>query len=272
VKRALLIDADIPLYRIAHSHQENFPWDEDTWSVHGDLRGAKDAYLQWLELLKKTLNAQGVRLLLSDTAANWRHSVYPDYKGNRAAWAQKQKQQTWESFAAPVLPPKPGPQRPILHRPIREWIVAELEGEVAPTLEGDDLCGLASTIGPKIDPPGWERIIVSSDKDLKTIPGLLYNPDSPEDIVTVTEEEADYYHLLQTLMGDRTDNYPGCPGLGDIKARKLLDKKGATWQTVVDAYCSAGLTEEDALVQARVARVLRDGEYENGEVKLWTPR
>ena len=35
----------------------------------------------------------------------------------------------------------------------------------------------------------------------------------------------------------------------------------------------AGLTEEDALVQARVARILRANEYDfgTGEVKLWEP-
>jgi DNA polymerase-1 len=42
---------------------------------------------------------------------------------------------------------------------------------------------------------------------------------------------------------------------------------------VVDAYLKAGLTEEDALMNARMARILRaeDWDFENNEVKLWTP-
>jgi 5'-3' exonuclease len=27
----------------------------------------------------------------------------------------------------------------------------------------------------------------------------------------------------QVLVGDSTDNYPGCPGIGAVKANKLLD-------------------------------------------------
>jgi DNA polymerase-1 len=74
-------------------------------------------------------------------------------------------------------------------------------------------------------------------------------------------------------MGDATDGYGGCPGIGPKTAEKLLDKHGAVWKTVVDAYLKAGLTEEDAIMNARMARILRaeDWDFENNEVKLWTP-
>ena len=267
--RILLIDADIPLYRIAHSHQQNFPWREDVWSVLGDLRGAKEAFFRWLVLLEEHLGADEHDLYLSDTRANWRHSVLPTYKGNRAAWALQQRIESFETVGLPTLPPKPGPQRPVLHKPLRDHLIADLGASFSPTLEGDDLCSLAATAPPD----GRERVIVSADKDLKQVPGLLYNPDAPDsDALRITEEEADRFHLLQTLSGDRTDNYAGCPGIGEVRAQKLLDKRGATWDTVLDAYEAAGLTEADALVQAQVARVLRFGEHENGEVQLWKPR
>ena len=43
---------------------------------------------------------------------------------------------------------------------------------------------------------------------------------------------------------------------------------------MVAAYEKAGMTEEEALVQARVARILRNAEYtrKTGEVILWTPK
>jgi DNA polymerase-1 len=43
------------------------------------------------------------------------------------------------------------------------------------------------------------------------------------------------------------------------------------WKIVVKAYEKAGMNEQDALQQARVARILRHGEYDKktGEVKLW---
>jgi DNA polymerase-1 len=115
-------------------------------------------------------------------------------------------------------------------------------------------------------------VVVSADKDLKTIPCRLYNPHDGSDRV-ISEEEADYNHLFQTLIGDQSDGYPGCPGIGAKTAAKLLEEHGAVWQTVVDAYKKAGLNEEEALRQARVARILRKGEFSSrtNKVKLWTP-
>jgi len=56
---------------------------------------------------------------------------------------------------------------------------------------------------------------------------------------------------------------------------KLLDKHGATWSTVVDAYESKGQTEEEALLNARLSYILRNpNEYneKEGEIKLWNPK
>lgn len=76
---------------------------------------------------------------------------------------------------------------------------------------------------------------------------------------------------MQTMIGDTADNYKGCPGIGIKTAEKLFNKYGATWDTVVKSFKNAGCTEEDALVQARVARILRDEDFKDGKVKLWTP-
>ena len=58
-----------------------------------------------------------------------------------------------------------------------------------------------------------------------------------------------------------------------MKAKTLLDKHGAVWKTVEDAYIKAGLTAEDALLQGRLARILRDTDwdFEKEEVRLWKP-
>jgi DNA polymerase-1 len=86
----------------------------------------------------------------------------------------------------------------------------------------------------------------------------------------VSEREADRNHMIQTLTGDRTDGYPGCPGIGPARAEKIVD---GGWDAVVDAYVKAGLNEATALTQARLARILRKGDYvrKTGLVKLWTP-
>ena len=128
-------------------------------------------------------------------------------------------------------------------------------------LEADDLLGI---LGSR----SFDTVIWSLDKDLLTIPAYHLIDGRVQE---VDLEEADYNFLYQTLVGDSTDNYKGCPTVGAKKAEQLLSDKGATWQTVVDAFESKGLGKEVAIENARLARILRDGEYnfETKEVKLW---
>ena len=136
---------------------------------------------------------------------------------------------------------------------------------VIPSLEADDALGIIQTKNPEAD-----HIIVSPDKDMRQIPGRLYNL---EELITVTPEEGKRWHLIQTLAGDQTDGYAGCPGIGVKKAEALFDKQGESWQTVVAAFEKAGLDEETALLNARLARILQSTDYDHstGTVRLWTP-
>lgn len=261
----LLVDADLLVYRYASVHQHAVPWDPDTWSYYADLSGAKSAFGSWLAWLESFLQADRTVLIVSDTEANWRHDVLPSYKGHRVGWGHGAE------LGSGGLPPKPGPARPMLHKPLREWLLNERGARMISSLEGDDLLGMMSTA-----PGGTDTIMVSMDKDLRTVPGRLFNPDKGMDgVVEISELEADRFHMLQTLMGDSVDGYSGCKGIGPVKAERLLDPQDpdSWWPTIVATYEKAGLTEADALVQARVARVLRHGEYnvETKEVTLWRP-
>lgn len=131
-------------------------------------------------------------------------------------------------------------------------------------LEADDIMGIWQTNGRLGD-----TIIVSEDKDMKTIPGKLYRQG---ELIEVSELEADYNHLFQTLLGDATDGYSGCPGVGAVGANKLLSGN-PSWPTVVKAYEAKGLTEDDALTQARLARILRSSDWNSVSKTpiLWSP-
>lgn len=122
------------------------------------------------------------------------------------------------------------------------------------------------------EPAEEERVIVSIDKDLKQIPGLLSS--DGKTIQEVNKAQADYWFLIQTLAGDLTDGYSGCPGIGVKTAEKLLDIKVPlvdNWARVVKAYKKKDYLDGEILQQARVARILRHGEYDHitGAVKLW---
>ena len=77
---------------------------------------------------------------------------------------------------------------------------------------------------------------------------------------------------MQTLTGDPTDGYSGCPSIGKVSAERIL-KDNSTWQAVVDTYKKKKLSEDAALQQARVARILRASDYDfkKKEIKLWLP-
>lgn len=240
MKRTLLIDGDIVAYRYSSTVEQEVDWGDDVWSLWSDAKEAKQLILQYLDHLVEATAADDFVFTFSDKD-NFRKTIYPDYKHNRK-----------------------GKRKPTCYKGVKTWLESEYESIEMPGLEGDDVMGILATSG-KYE----ETVIVSEDKDMKTIPGLLWRAAEMEDI---SEEYADYYHLYQTLVGDTTDGYKGCKGIGDKRATDILSKD-PTWEAVVKAYEKAGQTEEEALVQARLARILRASDYNTNtkEPILWTP-
>jgi DNA polymerase-1 len=164
-------------------------------------------------------------------------------------------------------------------------------------LEGDDYIGILST-----RPSSRDNIIVSGDKDMQTLPDVRVSwfdsdPKLKRDYKT-TKESAYLYWMGQTLTGDSTDGYKGCPGLGPVGAKAVLDK-GAEWRDVVSAFekgceallkkerktdptlelcsalteCNVETPEELALLNARMARILRFTDWDKTTRRpiLWEP-
>jgi DNA polymerase-1 len=250
--RVLLVDADILVYLIGSRNQVLGSWPHGDTVVHHAYTVEAKAWSDMentLHELQERTDTTYMAVYLSDPsgAANWRKAVMPAYKANRS-----------------------GATRPLIYHRLRELLMLDRYSATwAPTLEGDDMLGIAATT------PGKDEIVIAStDKDMQTIPGLHYNWERHEQGVTrVSLEQADWNHFYQTLVGDRTDNYPGCPGMGPVGARKFLDKYGLDWRAVVKAFESKGLGEDEALQSAQVARILRYGEYNptTGKVNLWEP-
>ena len=57
------------------------------------------------------------------------------------------------------------------------------------------------------------------------------------------------------------------------RAETLFNKEGYNWSTVVKAFEDKGLTEDDALLNARLARILTIDDYDTKDKEpiLWTP-
>ena len=147
-------------------------------------------------ILKRFKTKQYI-IALTD-GANFRKEILETYKGNR------DDRNKPHSLSA-----------------LREHIQAHHKTYQRPGLEADDVLGILAT-STRIFPEGTRRIIVSVDKDMKCIPGEFYHSKKDKHY-QITPESAAYHHCFQTLTGDITDGYPGCPGIGQRKATKLLD-------------------------------------------------
>ena len=243
------IDADILVYEAAFRAETTIEWEPGDASSYASLEQAQVDFMQTVASVTRLAGCDANKLTLTTCARedNFRHHLWPTYKENR----------------------KDG-RRPVLHAALREWVLEEYAPVHKPNIEADDVLGILATKYPG-------NVIVSIDKDLDTVPGLHYNWRKPDlGVYDVTPEEAAWNHLYQTLVGDSTDGFPGCRGIGPKRAVVVLngqpldDGKGL-WSCVVEAFEKKGLSEEEALVQARCAYILQRDDYIDGEVQLWTP-
>tara|TARA_R110002110_G_scaffold308328_1_gene521972 strand:+ start:232 stop:975 length:744 start_codon:yes stop_codon:yes gene_type:complete len=239
----LLIDGDILTYRTCWACQTQVQWEDDVVTTATNLKEVRAQADAMIAYWQEQLGVEQLVICFSPKGGKYfRHNILESYKGTRKA-----------------------SQKPMGYHSLVEYLKEKYSYLQVPMLEADDTLGILATNGEYS-----RNIIVSVDKDMLTIPCEYYNMDK-EVTETVDTKLADYMHLYQTLVGDSTDNYKGCPGVGPKKAADIL--KIPSWSRVVTAFEKAGLTSDDALVQARVARILRANEYnfETGEVILWEP-
>ena len=106
---------------------------------------------------------------------------------------------------------------------------------------------------------------------MRQIPSTLW--DMKDDVVEITKDDGDRWHLIQSLSGDPTDGYSGCPGIGVKKAAAIIEKKDFKWESVCQTFRDRGLSDDDALLNARLAKILqyRDYAFNTEQPILWNP-
>ena len=157
------------------------------------------------------LNAPEYELFLSGPS-NFRKDIYPEYKANR-------KQ------------PKPKHLEDC-----RNFLIDRWEAEVVYGYEADDALGMGQN---------ENTVICSIDKDLKMIPGTHYDFVKKE-LSVVTPEAAMRTFYTQLLTGDSGDNIKGCPGIGKVKARLILD--GCETDQQMFEACQTTYNDDEALL------------------------
>jgi DNA polymerase-1 len=235
----LLIDADFIVYKSCAAAETEVDFGNDVILVTSRFSDAYNATQRELTKIKNKFGSFSDVILFFSDSENFRKKIQADYKGHRNR------------------------KKPCGYKRVINKLKEEYEVIIMPTLEADDSMGVYATQYPG-------NIIVSPDKDMKQIPGMLYNFD---DVFTVSKEEGAKWHLIQSCAGDQTDGYSGIPGIGVKRAEALFNEKGYSWKTVRKAFEDKGLSEEEALVNARLARILTvtDYDFEKQEPIPWTP-
>lgn len=134
--------------------------------------------------LRYTFNDAPMELYIGGEG-NWRHEVYPEYKANR-------KDKT----------------RPTHLNAVREFLVVKYGAHIVNEREVDDECGIRLT---QENTQGNDAVLVSLDKDLKTVPGKHYNFVTRVH-ETVSPVQALRYFYGQVITGDQSDNVPSFDG------------------------------------------------------------
>lgn len=250
-----LLDADVINYQAASSAQRDYG--DEVWS---DIKGAiEDAETQIYKEMEQAGCNQVILIYSPRTSTNWRKLVMPAYKMHRKATP-----------------------KPLCYLELRDELEKRFDHICIDWLEGDDLFHMVSKKIPN-------SVVVSIDKDMHTLPDIEYlRPHVMAWPVEQGRDFADHFWLYQVLIGDSTDGYKGCMGIGPKKADVILspfmeigidddgqsthkfDFDGA-WEAVKDTYRSKGQT--NWLEQARMARILRDGDYcsKTKRVRLFNP-
>jgi 5'-3' exonuclease len=272
VNKTLLIDGDEFIFRASAAVETVIRWDDQNHVLYANENKAWDTLIGMLDRIFDRFDTKEHALCFS-AAPNFRYTVDPTYKNNRAET-----------------------RKPLCYSVLLDRVQSVYNCISMPGLEADDVMGILAT------KPGGknQRIIVSQDKDMRTIPTTVWNG---KDMFFVDEAEANRRHLYQTLCGDTSDGYPGCPGAGDVSVTAFLEnpciwtsfehtlkagkRKGekeirwsqeplgeaSIWDAVVSWFVKAGKTADDALTQARLARILRWSDWDGATKQpiLWSP-
>jgi len=254
-----ILDADVIAYTACIGKATGVDWGdgvrtEPSHALSHKIKMADAMVQDWTEYAGCTTTT----LAFSGSSAdNFRRKVNPEYKAKR------------------------GPEKPEGYAQVVGHLQATYRSFHQQILEGDDILGLHLT-------EGLADVVVSTDKDIFTLPGKVLRIPRNGPIlgpIINSELEADRYWMMQTLAGDAVDGYRGCAGIGLVGAKKLMDglgSLGSMWRVVMSTYekqsrhkswgkkfLHKGDPLKEALMNARCARILRHGDYQDNEVKLW---
>lgn len=210
--KLFLLDAYALIYRSYYAFIKN-----PRVNSKGLNTSAIFGFVNTLEELLRKENPTHIAVAFDPPGGTFRHEEYEAYKA--------QRQETPEDIRIAV---------PIIKDIIAAYNIKELE---VLRYEADDVIG---TIAKKAEKEGFDVYMMTPDKDYGQLTSdhiFMYRPKSfgPGFDIMDAKKVMEKYELssplqmidLLGLMGDASDNIPGCPGVGPKTAQKLLSEYGS---------------------------------------------
>lgn len=212
MQKLVLFDAMAMIYRAFYALNKN-----PRINSKGLNTSAILGFTTTLHTIRRKLNPSHMGVAFDLQTPTVRHEVFEDYKATREAMP--------EDLAASI---------PYIKDLLKAMRIPILSSE---GYEADDVIG---TLAKKAEKKGFEVYMVTPDKDYGQLvsenifmykPGRGKNPDE----ILGQKEICEHYDIQRPdqvkdilgLMGDTSDNIPGIPGVGEVRAKKLVRQFGS---------------------------------------------
>ena len=160
----LLIDADFIVYKACAAAENEVDFGDDVILVTSNFSDAYGAAKREITKLENKFGSFSSVILFFSDSKNFRKDILPGYKGHRNR------------------------KKPCGYKRVINKLKEEYKVVIMPTLEADDAMGVYATKNPG-------NMIVSPDKDMKQIPGQLYNFDETFTITVTLYESTSNLHI-----------------------------------------------------------------------------
>ena len=211
-KKLFLLDAYALIYRSFYAFIRN-----PRINSKGFNTSAIFGFINTLEEVLRKENPSHIAVAFDPPGLTFRHEEFEQYKA--------QREKTPEDIKLSV---------PIIKQIIEAYNIDILEVK---GYEADDVVG---TIAKRVDKNEFDVYMMTSDKDYAQLTEehiFIYKPRLGNSDVEILDDKKvmKKYNLsyptqmidLLGLMGDSSDNIPGCPGVGPVTAEKLLQEFGS---------------------------------------------
>ncbi len=209
-KRLFLLDAYALIYRSYYAFIKN-----PRINSKGVNTSAILGFVNTLEELLKKENPSHIAVAFDPHGPTFRHEAYEQYKA--------QREETPEAIRYSV---------PIIKEIIGAYNIPCIE---VPGFEADDVIGTLAKLAEK---EGFDTYMMTPDKDYGQLVSphiFMYRPRFGGDFEILGADEIKTKYGIERpeqvidilgLMGDSSDNIPGCPGVGEKTAVKLITDFG----------------------------------------------